>query len=95
MKLSLDIPPKVAALLSTLDEDGDVEAVVLQLIDHAQQGVYRPGAWERGWIEQAFGSDFQIRLEPGDPFGRAECDHLFQRPKNPLSGVAGPKGPAK
>ncbi len=32
-----------------------VEEVVGQLVDHAQQGVYRPGAWERAWLCQAFG----------------------------------------
>ena len=26
----------------------DVEGVIKKLIDHAQQGVYRPGAWEIG-----------------------------------------------
>lgn len=58
-----------------------VEDVVHSLIDHAQQGVYRPGAWERGWLEQAFGDDWQQFLERGDPHGRPGCEHLFQRPK--------------
>jgi len=29
--------------------------------------VYRPGAWERQWLEHAFDDDWQKFLEPGDP----------------------------
>jgi hypothetical protein len=58
-----------------------VEEVVGRLVDHAQQGVYRPGAWERDWLRQAFGDDWTVFLEPGDPYGRADCGHIFQRPK--------------
>ena len=62
-----------------------VEGVVAQLIDHAQQGVYRPGAWERDWLRQAFGGDWTQYLEPGDPYGRSGGEALFQRPKKPRS----------
>ncbi len=68
-------------LLSCLDEEGSVENVLLTLADHAQQGVYRPGAWERMWIEQAFGDDFEDLLEPGCPYGRPGGEALFQRPR--------------
>jgi hypothetical protein len=57
-----------------------VEGVVLELIDHAQSGVYRPGAWERDWLGQAFGDDWVEFLEPGDPYGRSDS-YMFQRPK--------------
>lgn len=57
-----------------------VEVVVSELIDHAQQGVYRPGAWERDWLCQAFGYDWIKHLEPGDPYGRPDSP-MFQRPK--------------
>ena len=60
-----------------------VEEVVGQLIDHARQGVYRPGAWERDWLRQAFGDDWTAYLDPGDPYGRADCEHIFERPKKP------------
>lgn len=70
--LKVEVPEEWVALLETL---GPVEDVLLQLLDHAQQGVYRPGAWERGWLEQAFGSDFQDGLEP-DP-----AAPMFQRPR--------------
>jgi hypothetical protein len=79
-KVTLQLDQRVAELLATLDEKGDVKAVLLRLVDHAQQGVYRPGAWERDWLIQAFGSDFEDKLVPGDPYGRAGCDHIFQRP---------------
>ena len=58
-----------------------VEDIVLKLIDHAQQGVYRPGAWERMWLTQAFGDDWVEKLKPGDPYGRSACDRIFQKPK--------------
>lgn len=52
--------------------DGDVTGVILELIDHAQQGVYRPGSWERQWLIQCFGTDWIGHLEqtPGTPFQR-------------------------
>ena len=81
MKITIELSPEVARLLAVLSSTGDVESVVSELIDHAQQGVYRPGAWERGWLEQAFGDDWQEKLEPGDPYGRPNCEHIFQRPK--------------
>jgi len=81
MKITIEIRDEQAALLATLDETGDVKNVLLQLIDHAQQGVYRPGAWEREWLCQAFGYDWFVKLEPGDPYGRPDCEHIFQRPK--------------
>jgi predicted DNA-binding transcriptional regulator AlpA len=52
----------------------------MRLIDQAQQGVYRPGAWERDWLRQAFGSDWVEYLEPGDPYGRDGCEHIFRGP---------------
>jgi hypothetical protein len=62
-----------------------VEEVIGRLVDHAQQGVYRPGAWERGWLYQAFGDEWTAYLEPGDPYGRPNCESIFQRPKKPQS----------
>jgi hypothetical protein len=44
----------------------DVAAVLVKLADHAQQGVHRPGAWERDWLHQAFGYGWHARLEPED-----------------------------
>ena len=83
--IAIEIDEAVAALLEALTggEYGpdSVEGVLAELIDHAQQGVYRPGAWERDWLVQVFGDDWIAGLEPGDPYGRRDCEHLFQRPK--------------
>lgn len=54
----------------------DVASVLVELADHAQQGVYRPGAWEREWLCQAFGYDWLVRVEP-DP----EHPDIFERPR--------------
>ncbi len=83
MKIELEIDDTHARLLAVLADDGDVKAVLAQLIDHAQQGVYRPGAWEREWLSQAFGEEWQSRLEPGDPYGR-EGGWQFERPITPV-----------
>ncbi len=40
------------ALLGTIDRP---EKALASLASHAADGVRRPGAWERGWIEQCFG----------------------------------------
>lgn len=74
--VTVPLHPRVAALLSVLigPDTGitDLQGVLLEIVDHVQQGVYRPGSWERGWLEQALGSDWQVRLEddPGTPFER-------------------------
>jgi hypothetical protein len=77
-KLKLELGPDTYKLLAAIDPE--VSVVIDQLIDHAMQGVYRPGAWERDWLRQAFGDDFVSRLEPGDPFGRPGREHVFQKP---------------
>ena len=82
-QITIQISGTVLRLLNVLSlaEEITVEDVVLHLIDHAQQEVYRPGAWERVWLMQAFGDEFTKFLEPGDPYGRPGCEHIFQRPK--------------
>ena len=84
-RITLDIDDAVYELLGVLTHGTyapeSVEGVVYELIDHAQQGVYRPGVWERDWLCQAFGDDWIAALEPGDPYGRGGCEDLFQRPK--------------
>ncbi len=86
MKLTLDFPDRVAELLAVLGPKGQpsenrVRFAVYDLIDHAQQGVYRPGSWERIWLTQAFGDDWTAQLEPGDPYGRPDCERMFTRPR--------------
>lgn len=76
------LSPTVASLLAVLlnGYTPTVKAVMRALVDHAQQGVYRPGAWEREWLCQALGCGWEDKLEPGDPYGRAGCESIFQRP---------------
>lgn len=79
-KLTIEVSETVYELLCALDDQADVKYVVGRLIDHAQQGVYRPGAWERQWLCQIFGDEWTDRMEPGDPYGRPDSP-MFQRPK--------------
>jgi hypothetical protein len=55
----------------------DVAGVLEELADHAQQAVYRPGAWEREWLCQAFGYEWLDYLEP-DP----QAPDIYQRPRH-------------
>ena len=84
-RITIDIDDTIHALLEVLTKGEyapqSVEDVVLKLIDQAPQGVYRPCVWERDWLMQAFSDDWTAYLEPGDPCGRAGCEHIFQRPR--------------
>ncbi len=78
IQITVEVSEDVARLLATL---GKPKEVIEQLIDHAQQGVYRPGAWEREWLIQAFGTDFTKKLErdPKAPyFDRPRDEWKFQ-----------------
>lgn len=61
------------------------------LIDHAQQGVYRPGAWERSWLMQAFGDDWLKHLEPDTRPEMLSGDGrvIFDRPRRGEEGSGG------
>lgn len=61
IKVTIELSDEAARMLSALGEPAQVLA---QLADHAQQGIYRPGAWERDWLCQAFGEEWMDRLEP-------------------------------
>ena len=69
MKVEIEITDNVAKLLEVLaprvvgSPEERVKYVLMELVDHAQQGVYRPGSWERPWLCQAFGSAFESSLE--------------------------------
>ena len=80
VSLTVQLPDEwVRNLEALVDPDrglDDVAAVLVELADHAQQAVYRPGAWEREWLCQAFGNEWLDRLEP-DP----EHPDIFERPK--------------
>ncbi len=82
--ITLQLNETVYSLLEVLTRGKslvpDVEGVIHKLIDHAQQGVYRPTAWERDWLCNAFGDDWIQYMERGDPYGRPNSS-MFQRPK--------------
>lgn len=91
MKVTIELPDTTYRLLQVLDSAGSVETVLQTLADHAQQGVYRPGSWEREWLCQVFIEDWAGKLEPGDPYGRTEpVDFkIFERPRGWETGRGG------
>lgn len=80
--LSVDVARRLGALA---DEPGvaGVASVLLTLADHAQQGVYRPGAWERDWLMQVFGDEWLTRLEPDSDRLSGDGRVIFDRPRLP------------
>src|SRR5580692_8630561 len=87
VEITLTLSARVADLLGALVDPQwghtGIKDVIGQLIDHAQQGVYRPGAWEREWLCQAFGYDWADRMEPDTRPGSLSADGrvIFQRPR--------------
>lgn len=71
-QITIELPRTTVDLLRVIGEPAQVLAT---LADHAQQGVYRPGSWERPWLEQVFGAAFTSKLErdPDAPY--------FDRPR--------------
>ena len=51
-QIKIEVDNMIGRLLATLSDDESVESVVAALIDHAAQGVYRPGAWERAGLSR-------------------------------------------
>ena len=86
-QVTLTLPVDVMRRLAVLagDEYGTaaVVSVLGQLADHAQQGVYRPGAWERDWLIQAFGDEWLARVEPDLDDVSADGRVIFDRPRLP------------
>lgn len=91
--ITITVTDEVAARLAALiDPDGGppmtgaatVADVVSVLVDHAQQGVYRPGANEREWVCQVFGYDWLERLVPDTRPEMLSGDGrvIFQRPRD-------------
>ncbi|HMG65576.1 MAG TPA: hypothetical protein VK599_21740 [Streptosporangiaceae bacterium] len=87
VSVTLELSQRVADLLTVLTTGeyapDDLEGVLMELVDHAQQGVYRPGAWERGWLRQAFGEDWESALEPDTDDVAGDGRVIFQRPIRP------------
>jgi hypothetical protein len=85
--VTLELSQRVADLLTVLTlgqyAPPDLAGVLHKLVDHAQQGVYRPGAWERGWLEHAFGDEWQSGLEPDTDDVAGDGRVIFHRPIQP------------
>jgi len=47
----------------------DLIETITEVLDHVQQAVYRPGSWERGWLQQAIGDGWlaNVETDPGSP----------------------------
>lgn len=78
IQVTVMLPAEWAQRLEAL---GTVESALLTLADHAQQGVYRPGAWERGWLCQVFGDEWLARVEPDTDDLSADGRVIFDRPR--------------
>jgi hypothetical protein len=87
VEVTVTLPAEVAQRLAVLSPDSvsaePVAEVLAMLADHAQQGVYRPGAWERDWIMQAFGDEWLTRVEPDTDDVSADGRVIFDRPRSP------------
>ncbi len=66
IRVNNEIADRLRVLANSDEGLPDLSAVMGKLIDHVQQGVYRPGAWERDWLCQAFCDEWLERVEP-DP----------------------------
>ena len=81
--ITITVTDETAARLAVLAPGRAPAEIVAMLVDHAQQGVYRPGAWEREWVCRAFGYDWTARLEPDTRPDMLSGDGrvIFERPK--------------
>lgn len=74
----IDLPDEYWARIDRLVDAGDylsdVPQFITKLLDHVQQGVYRSGAWERGWLAQCVGDEAiqAAYLREEDPLYRRE-----------------------
>jgi hypothetical protein len=55
---------------SSAIESGKIEDVASHLLHSAADGVRRPGSWERGWVQQAFGDFPEGPIDPDKPYMR-------------------------
>lgn len=77
--LRVALPASTVELLKVL---GPPAQVLATLADHVQQGVYRPGSWERPWLEQVFGyTDWKSKLEPDTERTAGDGRVIFDRPR--------------
>jgi hypothetical protein len=88
VQVTVMLPVDTARRLAVLADDdsygtASVARVLAVLADHAQQGVYRPGAWERDWVCQVFGQDWLSQVEPDTDDLSADGRVIFDRLRGP------------
>jgi hypothetical protein len=87
VRIAIEVSTVTAQLLAVLSNNNKPEETLEALADHAQQGVYRPGAWEREWIAQVFPVEWwEAKTEPGDPHGREGLESVFVKPLQKTEG---------
>jgi hypothetical protein len=89
-EITITLPIDVARRLAVLSPDAEessIEPAVVRVLsvlaDHAQQGVYRPGSWERPWLCQVFGDEWLSEVEPDTDDLSADGRVIFDRPRMP------------
>lgn len=75
MKITLELSESMLRALAVLSDADSAEQALQDLAARAEDGVVRPGSWERQWLFQAFGDGWTERTE-SDP----EC-HWHERPR--------------
>jgi hypothetical protein len=88
VQVTVTLPVDTAQRLAVLADDdshgtASVARVLAVLADHVQQGVYRPGSWERPWLCQVFGDEWLSQLEPDTDDLSADGRVIFDRPRMP------------
>lgn len=72
VELRIPLSPEQARALQALghkpkgERPMPLHEIVRHLLHAAIDGVQRPGSWERQWLRQAYGADWEEVLEP-DP----------------------------
>lgn len=97
-KITIELATETVIYLQALAGDGapTLEDVIEHLAHSAAAGIRRPAAWERRWLMQAFGDDWEAKCEqvPGveyaqlRPMLRVESGELRRLPEKLAAKVA-------
>lgn len=98
--ISITVDARTAAYLRALTRSisvprGTLEDVLAHLAHSAADGLRRPGAWERGWVEQAFGDVNEGPQTPGvryahlEPWQPTRIDEIDVRDDVPCESCGG------
>jgi hypothetical protein len=62
IKVTVELYPEAIACLEALC-NGTADQALAALVEHVQDGMERPGSWERPWLIQAFGDGWIHSME--------------------------------